>query len=161
MHAEFMEVSLAFIETLIQQARQKPAARILAVGTTSLRTLESLYWMGVKLLTAQKDPYIISQWEPYRLIQNISLTDALSAFLLALQKENKPALIPHTQIIIAPGYNLRVADGILTNFHQPHSTLLLLIAAIVGDHWKEIYDYALKNDFRFLSYGDGSLLWKV
>ncbi|SEA03153.1 S-adenosylmethionine:tRNA ribosyltransferase-isomerase [Arachidicoccus rhizosphaerae] len=161
MHAEFMEIPCTFIETLLQQAKLKPEAKILAVGTTSLRTLESLYWMGVKLLTAQKDPYIISQWEPYQLEQGISLVDSLAALWQALQNDGKSALITHTQIIIAPGYNLRVADAILTNFHQPHSTLLLLIAAVVGNHWKSIYEYALGHDFRFLSYGDGSLLWQV
>jgi S-adenosylmethionine:tRNA ribosyltransferase-isomerase len=158
MHAEFMEVPLDFLETLYEQAKNK--RKILAVGTTSLRTLESLYWMGVKLLTDQLDPFVVEQWQPYRLPQNKTLTEALLAVTDSLKQAGKKTLVTQTRIIIAPGYQLRVADGILTNFHQPHSTLLLLIAAIVGQEWKNIYQYALTHDFRFLSYGDGSLLWK-
>jgi len=158
MHAEFMEVPFDFLETLYEQAKNK--RKILAVGTTSLRTLESLYWMGVKLLTDQLDPFIVEQWQPYKLPQNKTLPEALLAVMDSLKQAGKKTLVTQTRIIIAPGYQLRVADGILTNFHQPHSTLLLLIAAIVGKEWKTIYQYALTHDFRFLSYGDGSLLWK-
>lgn len=160
MHAEFIEVPIPFLEQLHRQALSKE--KIIAVGTTSLRTLESLYWMGVKLLTRPEDeaPYVIKQWEPYRLVQDITLPASLEALISAQKAAGNSMLLTYTQIIIAPGYKLRVADGILTNFHQPKSTLLLLIAAIVGDKWKEIYQYALDNDFRFLSYGDGSLLWK-
>lgn len=170
MHSEFMEIPVSFIKTLYQQAAAK-TGKILAVGTTSLRTLESLYWIGVKLLSDsgrqqaasghwQEDAYVIKQWDPYRLPQDISLTTALETLIKNLQTAGKTTLITHTQIIIAPGYHLKVADGILTNFHQPRSTLLLLIAAIVGDDWRTIYQYALDHEFRFLSYGDGSLLWK-
>jgi len=158
MHAEFMEVPLAFLETLHEQALNK--GKVLAVGTTSLRTLESLYWMGVKLLTSQPDPLLVDQWQPYKLAQDKDLAEALQALINHLKSTGKTTLITHTRIIIAPGYQLRVADGILTNFHQPHSTLLLLIAAVVGQEWKTIYEYALSHGFRFLSYGDGSLLWK-
>jgi len=164
MHAEFMEIPVSFLETLYQQAaaslNTNNRSKILAVGTTSLRTLESLYWMGVKLITAAADPYVIRQWEPYQLLQDITLPAALQALISSLRQEGKQRLITHTQIIIAPGYQLKVADGILTNFHQPRSTLLLLIASIVGEKWREIYQYALEHEFRFLSYGDGSLLWK-
>jgi hypothetical protein len=106
------------------------------------------------------DELSIKQWDAYELPQNISKATALQALLNWMNEQNLDRLICKTQIIIAPGYTLKIADGLITNFHQPQSTLLLLIAAIVGDKWKEIYNYAMKNNFRFLSYGDGSLLWK-
>lgn len=159
MHAEFIDVSVAFIEKLVKQLHHP----VVAVGTTSLRTLESLYWLGVKI---KQDPYTISealpvsQWEPYDLTENtITAHDALQALLVWLTQRKMERLITKTQIIIAPGYTFRVVSGLITNFHQPQSTLLLLVAAITGENWKKIYGYALENDFRFLSYGDGSLLW--
>jgi len=159
MHAEFIDVSAAFIEQLLQQT----AGPVIAVGTTSLRTIESLYWLGVK---TKLDPSIstealtITQWEPYELAQhNISAAEALGALLAWLQQNRTGRLVTKTQIIIAPGYTFRIIKGLITNFHQPQSTLLLLVAAITGDNWKKIYQYALDHQFRFLSYGDGSLLW--
>ena len=159
MHAEFIDVSAAFIEQLLQQT----AGPVIAVGTTSLRTIESLYWLGVK---TKLDPSIstealtITQWEPYELAQhNISAAEALGALLAWLQENRTERLVTKTQIIIAPGYTFRIIKGLITNFHQPQSTLLLLVAAITGDNWKKIYQYALDHQFRFLSYGDGSLLW--
>lgn len=159
MHAEFIDVSAAFIEQLLQQT----AGPVIAVGTTSLRTIESLYWLGVK---TKLDPSIstealtITQWEPYELAQhNISAAEALGALLAWLQQNRTERLVTKTQIIIAPGYTFRIIKGLITNFHQPQSTLLLLVAAITGDNWKKIYQYALDHQFRFLSYGDGSLLW--
>ncbi|MBI2274092.1 MAG: S-adenosylmethionine:tRNA ribosyltransferase-isomerase [Bacteroidetes bacterium] len=159
MHAEFIDVSAAFIEQLLQET----AGPVIAVGTTSLRTLESLYWLGVK---TKLDPHIsaealtITQWEPYELAQyNFSAAEALTALLDWLQQNQADRLITKTQIIIAPGYTFRIIKGLITNFHQPQSTLLLLVAAITGDNWKKIYQYALDHQFRFLSYGDGSLLW--
>jgi len=159
MHAEFIDVSAAFIEQLLQQTTDP----VIAVGTTSLRTLESLYWLGVK---TKLDPNIstealtITQWEPYELAQyNFSASAALTALLVWLQQNRIERLITKTQIIIAPGYTFRIVKGLITNFHQPQSTLLLLVAAISRDNWKNIYQYALDNQFRFLSYGDGSLLW--
>lgn len=159
MHAEFIDVSAAFIEQLLQET----AGPVIAVGTTSLRTLESLYWLGVK---TKLDPHIsaealtITQWEPYELAQyNFSAAEALTALLDWLQQNQAGRLITKTQIIIAPGYTFRIIKGLITNFHQPQSTLLLLVAAITGDNWKKIYQYALDHQFRFLSYGDGSLLW--
>jgi S-adenosylmethionine:tRNA ribosyltransferase-isomerase len=233
MHAEFIDVSKESIEQLISNKT------IVATGTTSLRTIESLYWMGIKIevrrqkgeggrekeeVRRQKgegereegedrkekgedrrqkgeggrekvedrrekgedrrqkgegerekredrkekmedrsedlDELSIKQWDAYELPQNISKATALQALLNWMNEQNLDRLICKTQIIIAPGYTLKVADGLITNFHQPQSTLLLLIAAIVGDKWKDIYNYAMKNNFRFLSYGDGSLLWK-
>jgi S-adenosylmethionine:tRNA ribosyltransferase-isomerase len=233
MHAEFIDISKESIEQLISNKT------IVATGTTSLRTIESLYWMWIKIevrrqkgeggrekeeVRRQKgegereegedrkekgedrrqkgeggrekvedrrekgedrrqkgegerekredrkekmedrsedlDELSIKQWDAYELPQNISKATALQALLNWMNEQNLDRLICKTQIIIAPGYTLKVADGLITNFHQPQSTLLLLIAAIVGDKWKDIYNYAMKNNFRFLSYGDGSLLWK-
>lgn len=177
MHAEFIDVSKESIEQLISNKT------IVATGTTSLRTIESLYWMGVKIEERRQkgeggrekredrkekmedrsedlDELSIKQWDAYELPQNISKATALQALLNWMNEQNLDRLICKTQIIIAPGYTLKIADGLITNFHQPQSTLLLLIAAIVGDKWKDIYNYAMKNNFRFLSYGDGSLLWK-
>lgn len=160
MHSEFIEVSNSFIEQLIQHTEKK----IIAVGTTSLRTIESIYWIGVKLENASNNFTIedsfIQQWDAYELPQNISVDKALSNVLQWMNKHNLQQLITKTQIIIAPSYSLKIADALITNFHQPQSTLLLLVAAVVHNDWKKIYDYALKNNFRFLSYGDGSLLWK-
>jgi S-adenosylmethionine:tRNA ribosyltransferase-isomerase len=155
MHAEFIEVSADTILQLLQANGQT----IVVVGTTSLRTIESLYWMGVKLLSAVSDPLTVHQWDPYELPGHFTPAEALTALLHHMQQQHMQKLITKTQIIIAPGYQLRVAKGIITNFHQPQSTLLLLVAAITGNHWKDIYQYALDHNFRFLSYGDGSLLW--
>jgi S-adenosylmethionine:tRNA ribosyltransferase-isomerase len=166
MHEEFIAVSVSTIENIFQNLDN-----IIAVGTTSLRTIESLYWIGVKLAMGNGQSAIdsrqsaisnqqeLTQWEVYDLAQDVSPTVALQS-LLGWMKENKmERLITKTQIIIAPGYKARIAKGLVTNFHQPNSTLLLLVAALIGDDWKKVYDYALQNDFRFLSYGDGSLLW--
>jgi S-adenosylmethionine:tRNA ribosyltransferase-isomerase len=156
MHAEYFTVTKTFIEKLIQDPDQK----IIAVGTTSLRTIESLYWLGVKSLSANKSiPKEITQWEVYDLQQNISLTDALLSLLKRMEENQSEFITAKTQIIIVPGYKFRIVNGLITNFHQPQSTLLLLVAAFVGNDWRLIYDYALQHNFRFLSYGDGSLLW--
>jgi S-adenosylmethionine:tRNA ribosyltransferase-isomerase len=160
MHAEVVEVNRQTLEHLLQKAEEK-AGPLVAVGTTSMRTLESLYWLGVKVLS---NPAItsadltIGQWDPYVGNTGFTSTQALAALLNRLQKNNMQALTFKTRIMIAPGYKPRMADGLVTNFHQPNSTLLLLIAALIGDDWKKVYDYALNHHFRFLSYGDGSLL---
>jgi S-adenosylmethionine:tRNA ribosyltransferase-isomerase len=125
--------------------------------------------MGVKLIdneqwtmdNASHSPLIINQWDAYELPQNIDAKTALQCLLDFMKENNLQRIITKTQIIIAPGYELRVAKGIITNFHQPQSTLLLLVAAVIGNDWKKVYEYALANNFRFLSYGDGSLLWKT
>ena len=159
MHAEFIEVSIGLIEKFMNAADKK----IIAVGTTSLRTMESLYWLGVKIFLHDEmaaEELFLSQWEAYNLPQTITVSQALQALYNRMKKQQLQKLISKTQIIILPGYQLKIADALITNFHQPHSTLLLLIAALVGDDWKKIYKYALDNDFRFLSYGDGSLLWR-
>jgi S-adenosylmethionine:tRNA ribosyltransferase-isomerase len=163
MHAEYIDVSIETIQDLINFSTKT----IVAIGTTSLRTIESLYWMGVKLihLNNQREEKIsiesisIQQWDAYELPQTIDRAIALKALTDWMSEKKMFRIVTKTQIIIAPGYVIRVAKGLITNFHQPQSTLLLLIAAIVGDDWKKIYDFALKNNFRFLSYGDGSLLW--
>lgn len=159
MHAEYINVLPALISALILQLDHG----IIAVGTTSMRTLESLYWMGVKTFIQPNLPQqqiTLSQWEAYDLSEkNIEPKTALNALLNWMKQNQLEQLITKTQIIIAPGYNFKITKGLITNFHQPQSTLLLLIAAIVGDDWKKIYAYALENNFRFLSYGDGSLIW--
>jgi len=159
MHAEWIDVPVDFIEELAKNI----SCTVVAVGTTSLRTLESLYWMGVKTML---DPLMrrvdIQQWEVYEapLVNTTAgAADALNALAGWMKENNLDRLFTQTQILIAPGYTFRIAKAIVTNFHQPQSTLLLLVAAAVGDSWKTIYNYALENDFRFLSYGDGSLLF--
>ena len=157
MHTEWIDVSKQTLQLLLQNLDQP----VVAVGTTSLRTIESLYWMGVKVLQqpAVTDLHV-QQWEPYETATNNITTEAsLRALLAYMDKQKTDRLITKTGIIIAPGYLPRVAKALITNFHQPQSTSLLLIAALVGDDWKIIYEHALQNGYRFLSYGDGSLLW--
>jgi S-adenosylmethionine:tRNA ribosyltransferase-isomerase len=131
------------------------------VGTTTLRTLESLYWLGVKcILKPETKELSLQQWEAYELEEE--------AGIITVQ-QSMQALYPHlvnglleaeTSLMIVPGYPFRMAEGLITNFHQPQSTLLLLVSAFIGEHWKSVYAYALENKFRFLSYGDSSLLWR-
>lgn len=165
MHSEFIEVNKNVIESLQSTIFNKT----IAVGTTSLRTLETLYWMGVKvtqkinqcsLSSIELNSLVIQQWDVYELPQNITKQKALESLLQWMNAKNLQQIICKTQILIAPPYQLKIVDGLITNFHQPQSTLLLLIAAVVGNNWKKIYQYALENNFRFLSYGDGCLLWK-
>jgi S-adenosylmethionine:tRNA ribosyltransferase-isomerase len=161
MHAEWIDVSSHFIEQLIKNIQNG----IFCVGTTSVRTVESLYWMGIK---AMKQPGIsmtdieIKQWEVYEdnMKNNlVAVEDALKSLLRFLERENTETLFVKTQIIIAPGYRFRIVKGMITNFHQPKSTLLLLVAAMTGKTWVKIYDYAIEKNFRFLSYGDGCLIF--
>lgn len=159
MHTEVIAVHRDSIVHL-----QKKLGNIIAVGTTSVRTLESLYYLGIHLSPnpsprgeGNSDLHV-SQWAPYEKIEEISTYDALQNILDYLDAHNLTTLHAETQIMIKPGYKFRVVNGIITNFHQPKSTLLLLVSAFVDGNWKEIYDYALTNDFRFLSYGDSSLL---
>jgi S-adenosylmethionine:tRNA ribosyltransferase-isomerase len=159
MHAEFMQVNTSTIESLLHHIDKK----IIAVGTTSLRTIESLYWLGVKIIQQpdlQSSDIELTQWEAYELnISNISSHDALNALLNWMKKNNTDTITAKTQLLIAPGYELKIANVLVTNFHQPQSTLLLLVAAVAGKNWRRIYDYALEKDFRFLSYGDGCLIF--
>lgn len=156
MHAEWIDVDIKVIEHLILNPQ------IIAVGTTSLRTIETLYWMGVKAnlnKMATLNQLEITQWDVYELKSNLSVSESLSNLITWLQINNLQNLVCKTQILIAPPYKLKIAKAIITNFHQPQSTLLLLISAVVGDNWKTIYNYALQNNYRFLSYGDSSILF--
>jgi S-adenosylmethionine:tRNA ribosyltransferase-isomerase len=161
MHAEWIDVSTNFIEQLINNLSNK----IFCVGTTSVRTVESLYWMGIKTMQQKNisvEDLEIKQWEVYAdelFTTSISKEKSLQSLLYFLQYKKMERLITRTQIIIAPRYLFKIADGMVTNFHQPKSTLLLLVAAMTGDKWKTIYEYALNNNFRFLSYGDGCLIF--
>jgi S-adenosylmethionine:tRNA ribosyltransferase-isomerase len=158
MHAEFIDVGIDTIE-LLKNNTYNP---IVAVGTTSLRTLESLYWLGILTLrnkNISSNELTVDQWLPYETDERIETGMALDALINWMKRNELNRLITKTSIIIAPGYRFRIINGLITNFHQPQSTLLLLVAAITGDDWKDIYQYALTHAFRFLSYGDGSLLW--
>ena len=158
MHAEFIDVDLQTIEYLATTSN-----KIIAVGTTSLRTLESLYWMAIKIKQHPKidtNELNLLQWEAYTLeAQHMTVQEAM-LFLkewMILKKLN--TLIATTQLMVKPGYQFKICKGLITNFHQPKSTLLLIIAAIAGDQWKTVYQHALANEYRFLSYGDGCLFW--
>ncbi|MFT4224351.1 S-adenosylmethionine:tRNA ribosyltransferase-isomerase [Dysgonomonas sp.] len=157
MHAEFISVRKEIIEQLLNHN-----GKIIAVGTTSVRTLESLYYIGQILEeNGNPDSLKVSQWQPYESGREVTVERALENIISYLGKNKLSSLIAETQIMIAPGYTYRIVDGIVTNFHQPKSTLLLLVSAFVGDtNWKKIYQHALENNFRFLSYGDSSLLLK-
>lgn len=160
MHAEFITVNRDLIEDLIRYE-----GHITAVGTTTVRTLESLYWFGHQLLKnphQQPEDWILDQWYAYRddtLDHQPDLKTVLKALLAYLDKTERRYFTASTRLLIAPGYVFRVVNSLITNFHQPKSTLLLLVSAFLGDErWKDVYRYALENDFRFLSYGDSSLL---
>ena len=160
MHAEWIAVSRSAIERLLAHD-----AACIAVGTTSVRTLESLYYVGVLLSknpNATPDELHVPQWLPYDYAaedgEKLSPQQALQEILNYLEREHLSTLHTATQIIIAPGYRYNIVKAIVTNFHQPQSTLLLLVSALIGDNWRKVYDYALSHDFRFLSYGDSSLL---
>lgn len=157
MHTEFISVPRRLIQRLLENP-----GRVIAVGTTSVRTLESLYYLGVKLAGqpgAASGELTVDQWMPYGEANNrLSPAEALQHLLDYLDRRQADRLTATTQILIVPGYTFKITGGIITNFHQPKSTLLLLISAFTGGGWRAIYDYALARDFRFLSYGDSSLL---
>ena len=163
MHAEWIELSVQTLKKVKAQiARQE---KIVCIGTTSARSLESAYWIGVQILrgewTDEKlHPIAVTQWLPYQQENTETASEAIQAVIDHLEQKQMEQLITRTKLIIAPGYTFKILDGLVTNFHQPASTLLLMIAALIGDSWKKVYQYALDHDFRFLSYGDGSLLWK-
>ncbi len=161
MHDEQFSVSLETIETLIEES-QRP---FIIVGTTTVRTLESLYWFGIKLLKSkakEQQPVCISQWEPYQYdLETLpSRKEVLKNLMQWMQNKNLENITGTTSLMIVPGYRYQITDILITNFHQPASTLLLLVAAFIGDDWRRVYNYALNNDFRFLSYGDSCLLFK-
>ena len=159
MHTELISVERDTIEKMLANEN-----KLIVVGTTSLRTIESLYYIGVKLLRGEgllANNIAVKQWEPYDEANNgYAPRESLQAIYAYMVEHNLGVLIASTQIMIAPGYEFKFVDGLLTNFHQPQSTLLLLVSAFVGNDWRKIYDFAMDNDFRFLSYGDSSLLWK-
>ncbi len=158
MHSESFSVPKGTIEQILEALGSN---EIIAVGTTSMRTIESIYWFGVQLLQGRftGGEITIDQWEPY----HANIEDTIAAFKAVkafMESEGFGVLVGRTNIIIVPGYEFRVFTGLITNFHQPSSTLLLLVAAFIGSDWHKVYEYALKNDFRFLSYGDSSLLFR-
>lgn len=154
MHREPFVVTLDFLEKLLAKK-----GKVVAVGTTSVRTLESLYYMGVKCIEGGS-PADVDQWDPYVREYEYSLEESIQAIVEYLKDNSLKELQLGTRIIIVPGYTFKVVDVLVTNFHQPQSTLLLLISAFVKGDWKKIYEYALANDFRFLSYGDSSVLFR-
>jgi S-adenosylmethionine:tRNA ribosyltransferase-isomerase len=156
MHEEFIEVRAVNIEKLISKLHEP----LIAVGTTSLRTIETLYWLGLKISKHKNisaSELFLDQEYPYLASGHISPADALLYLLDWLKKEPEEKLITKTQLFIVPGYKFRMVNGLITNFHQPQSTLLLLVAAFIGPSWKSVYTFALEHGYRFLSYGDGCL----
>lgn len=151
MHKEQVVISKENIQNLLD------SEKTIAVGTTSMRTLESLYWYGVQLISGKED-FKVSKLAPYELQQDIPLAQSLQAVYEYMEKKNLYRMLGYTEIFIFPGYRFRVCQGLITNFHLPGTTLMMLIAAFVGEDWKKIYNEALANDYRFLSYGDSSLL---
>jgi S-adenosylmethionine:tRNA ribosyltransferase-isomerase len=160
MHAEFIDVSTSIIESILKYLDKQ----ITVVGTTSLRTVESLYWLGVKTIRQPDLPLeglVVDQWDPYEMNgMPVSAKMALESLLQYLHTRQMDRIITKTSLLIAPGYTFQIPRALVTNFHQPQSTLLLLVAAFVGPDWRKIYTYALERDFRFLSYGDGCLLFR-
>jgi S-adenosylmethionine:tRNA ribosyltransferase-isomerase len=164
MHSEFISVKRSTIERLIAHG-----GKAVAVGTTSVRTLESLYYLGLKVRKMSAAPVAhndedeplleVGQWEPYENAEaTISSVEALESLLSWMDANNLDVLHASTRIIIVPGYKYHIVERLITNFHQPQSTLLLLVSALIGDDWRKVYDYALAHEFRFLSYGDSSIL---
>jgi len=156
MHAEQVLLRKETLKTLLDADYQS----LIVVGTTTTRTLESLYWFGLKLLSNPEAEFKISQWEPYQLNDHVSVKESLAAVLDYMNRHDLNILQGETQIIIAPSYRYRMVDVLVTNFHQPKSTLLLLVAAFYGVEWRKAYDFALEHDFRFLSYGDSCLFFR-
>lgn len=154
MHREPFVVNISFLRKLISSQ-----GKVVAVGTTSVRTLESLYYVGVSCIEKGR-PEDVSQWDPYIREYPYSVNEALKAIISYLESNGLEELKVGTRIIIVPGFKFRIVDLLVTNFHQPQSTLLLLISAFIGGNWRSIYDFALEKEFRFLSYGDSSLLFR-
>ena len=156
MHCEHFFVTAETIESILENH-----GKIISVGTTSVRTLESLYWLGVRLInnpSGMNNELSLGQWDAYKLESSASVKESLNALLNLIKVSKLSCLHASTSIMIIPGYKFRMINGLITNFHQPHSTLLLLISAWIGEKWKDVYGFAFDNNFRFLSYGDCSLL---
>jgi len=158
MHTEWIDVDVATIEKMILHSDL-----VFAVGTTSLRTIETLFWLGVKsIINPDTEKLELHQWDVYDDIMNsqqITVEASLTALLKWMANKKVNRIFTQTQLLITPGYTFKIAKGLITNFHQPQSTLLLLVAAAVGDDWKKCYQFAMENEFRFLSYGDANLLF--
>ena len=157
MHAEYLNITIDFLENLLTKIHQP----IITVGTTSTRTLESIYWMGNQIMQHPNityDELKITQWLPYETEAVATPEEAIHALVNWIKNTQQNHLSIETEIIIAPGYEFKIVKGLITNFHQPQSTLLLLVSALIGTDWKKIYSHALDNNYRFLSYGNGSLL---
>lgn len=156
MHGEQVRVPLSTLQALRSALGRRP---IVAVGTTALRTIESVCWHADDLLRGEQGPMQVDQWRPYGQAPQDTAA-ALDALIAGMKGAGSPALTGRTNLLIAPAYSVRLADGLVTNFHQPQSTLLLLVSAFIGEAWRQVYGHALANGYRFLSYGDGSLLWR-
>ena len=158
MHTEQIVLKKENIEELLANLDK----RVMCVGTTSVRTIESLYWHGVKVLKNgnRYSEIDVKQWDPYQEECRISARESLQAILEGMEQENRNVLIGQTQLMIAPGYEYRIVDAMITNFHQPKSTLLLLVSAMIGEDWKRVYQFALENNYRFLSFGDACMFTK-
>lgn len=159
MHSEKISVGLSILKELISQSKRP----VFAVGTTSVRTIESLYWLGVKLIVrGTEHPPEVHQWDPYEpdFNRNIPVAEALSTLAAYLEKSGYDRYTGATELMIVPGYRFRIVQGMITNFHMPQSTLLLLVAAFIGPKWKTAYEFALRHEFRFLSYGDACLFFR-
>ena len=152
MHVEHFTIETSALKALIDHE-----GALIAVGTTSVRTMESLYWIGTKLHNGDQS-LLVNQWDPYQIVSTLTYKEALTCILQFIEKNKLSHLSARTGIMIAPGYQFKAIRGLVTNFHQPQSTLLLLLSALIGDEWRMIYDYALNHNFRFLSYGDSSLI---
>ncbi len=156
MHSEQIVFTKAFVENLLEKSEF-----VIPVGTTSMRSLESLYWFGVMLEKNPESSFFIEKLYPYHNDElKLDSKTALGNIIKYLNNNNLEELIGETEIFIFPSYDFKICKAIITNFHQPSSTLILLIAALIGDDWRDIYDFALHHNYRFLSYGDSSLLFK-
>lgn len=154
MHNEYYMVSRDLLNAIIDNKNQ-----LITSGTTSTRALESLYWIAAKIHNKIDNPEVIEQWDAYNLKYKASSKEAINTIIGFMDKHKIDTIEGYTKLMIVPGYKFKFIEGIITNFHQPNSTLLLLIAAIVGNDWKKIYNFAINNNYRFLSYGDSSLLF--
>ena len=161
MHAEWLDVSLTLLKKIEGHLQPTHVKGITAIGTTAARTLESLYWLGLKIFINPNialENLTVHQWDAYDIEATIDTPTAIRALISYLEKRQLSRIITKTQLLIAPSYKWRMVSCLVTNFHQPNSTLLLLVASLIGQDWKTMYDYALSHEFRFLSYGDGCIL---
>jgi S-adenosylmethionine:tRNA ribosyltransferase-isomerase len=156
MHREYFSIPQNVLKELSEPTR----GRIIAVGTTTLRALESAYWLAAKVNVQETESYI-GQWEAYDMVDALTRTEAFQLLYNETLKRSVSSLMASTAIMVGPGYDFKVIEGLITNFHLPKSTLLLLVSALIGDDWKSVYEHALRENYRFLSYGDSSLLWRT